>query len=172
MQGPPDALNNYETSLNGDSPTRLARQIQVQQIYIRGEALSVLSAEALKIFVPGTEIAIDPKARGSFTTVPNTNWTGARQATDLHSITLLNAFEQTPDFLAAAQQHPELLGRVFSGLFNENPSVGSADFLDLMVRRQLAGEGSLTTLAADVGKINLSAGLSSATSPGAGSIAS
>ena len=61
------------------------------------------------------------------------------------------------------QSHPELLAQIFAGRFKNDPKSLKANLIDLLVQRQYKGEGSLTTLSADIDKIDLQHGLSSVT---------
>ena len=80
---------------------------------------------------------------------------------DLHSISLLTGFLKSPQFLETVQTHPELLPRLFAGLFENNPKSAQANLLDMLVQREYRGEGSLGTLSSDVNKIDLGEGLTS-----------
>jgi len=186
----PKALEDYVAldPLSGaflPSPSRLSRQGQVQQIYVTGEALS-LAGTAMTNFIAsmlgrihpvawilgtgvgkinGSETAIDPKAKSMLdwelrvagVAVPGING----NPVDLHSISLLTGFLQSPQFLQTVQTHPELLPRLFAGLFENNPRSKEANLLDLLVQREYRGEGSLSTLSFDVNKIDLGEGLTS-----------
>ncbi|HND03742.1 MAG TPA: hypothetical protein PKL10_15555 [Nitrospira sp.] len=187
----PQALDDYVAldPLSGaflPSPSRLSRQGQVHQIYVTGEFLS-LAGTAMTDFIAtllyrihpvlwilgtgvgkinGGETAIDPKAktmldwqlRVAGVAVPGFNG----NPIDLHSISLLTGLWISPQFLETAQTHPELLPQLFAGLFKNNPkSRTQANLLDLLVQREYRGEGSLSTLSSDVGKIDLNEGLTS-----------
>lgn len=60
---------------------------------------------------------------------PKASWAGALTASRkvtpvaLHSITLLTAILQSSEFLSAIQKHPELLPRLFSGMFKQRPNL-------------------------------------------------
>jgi Ca2+-binding RTX toxin-like protein len=178
------------------SPTRLEREGQVQQIYVTGEALS-LAGTAITDFVAaalggmlasptlwilgtgvdkinGSETEIDPNAQSllgwevrdpvSGNLIPGVSG----NPVDLHSISLLTAFLQSPQLLATVRAHPELLPRLFAGLYKNNPKQDDANLLEMLVQRDYRGESSLSTLAADVAKIDLAKGLTSVdySSPG------
>lgn len=161
------------------SPTRMARDDRVLQIFTKGEVLSLAStallnfvALALGIVDPnlwvvgtgvdkirGSELEIDPKAQSVL------GWSKFPTNGDpvaLHSITLLTGFLQNADFLAVVQAYPELLPRLFDGLYANDPkNRRDANLTDLLVQREYRGEGSLGALAVDVNKINRDAGLTS-----------
>ena len=166
------------------SPSRVARQDNVDQIYTNGEALSLANtaltdyiASVLGVINPelwilgtgvakitGTVTVIDPKAQtmlgwGDDSVSPLVSG----NPTDLHSISMLTGFLESPQFLATVQAHPELLPRLFAGLYKNAPKLGTANLLDLLVQREYRGEGSLGALAVDVGNISLTSGLTSVT---------
>ena len=158
------------------SPTRMQRDDRVSQIYTKGEALS-LASTALMNFVSvalgrvnlslwvlgtgvdkvrGSEQEIDPLAQSIL------GWSKFPTNGDpvaLHSISLLTGFLQNPDFLAVVRAYPELLPRMFAGLYLNLPKSDDANLTDLLVQREYRGEGSLGALAVDVNKINRSVGL-------------
>nr|WP_319566450.1 hypothetical protein [uncultured Rhodoferax sp.] len=166
------------------SPTRQARDEQVTQIYTKGEALSLASTTMLNFVsaglglispklwmlgagvdkVCGSEIEIDPHAQTVLdwgTTAWGYTVTSGDPVT-LHSITLLAGFLQSPDFLSVVRAYPELLPRMFSGLYANDPKNKiNANLTDLLVQREYRGEGALGALAVDVNKINRTEGLTS-----------
>ena len=169
------------------STTRLAREGQVDQISVKGEVLS-LAGTALTNFlsvalgavnpalwilgtgvdkVNGTESVIDPKAQTMLGWGPQVLGSPipgvSGDPVALHSISLLAGFLQSPQFLATVQVHPELLPRLFSGLYQNNPRLGRANLVDLLVQREYRGESSLGALSTDVNKIDLANGLTSVT---------
>jgi len=173
------------------SPTREARDDQVKQVYIKDEVLSLLSTTQLNLlavvlgrFVPrlwttGTGVAkINDGNMEAFDTKAKSFLGWGTRITNgdpvaLHSITLLTGFVLSKEFLATIQSYPELLPRLFSGMFKNSPKDKDANLTDLLVQRQYRGEGSLTALVADVNKIDGVQGLTSIkTLPGASAIES
>ena len=171
------------------SPTRVAREGRVDQTYVNGEALSIAST-ALTNFISvalgtinpalwvlgtgvdkvnGTETVVDPNAQtmlGWGPLIPGTQTPLAGVSgnpVDLHSVTLLTGFLQSPQFLATVRAHPELLPRLFAGLFKNDPKRDEANLVELLVQREYRGESSLGALATDVDKIDLANGLTSVT---------
>lgn len=199
----PAALASYQTDapLGGEalnvwnpSPTRLVRQAQVENVFIKGEVLSLLpdgvlanlggllgsaafglgynliAAAALYAgngigkINDGTSIEIDLNARSGLGWGWNAEAKGvAGNPVDLHSISLLTACLLTPQFTATLQEHPELLQRLFGGLYENNPKSRQANLVDLLVQREYRGEGSLGALSADVNMIDTANGLTSVT---------
>lgn len=80
----------------------------------------------------------------------------ALQAVDLHSISLLAGFMNSDKFLDVVREYEELLPRIFKGEYAglEARQDDVSTLLDLLVQRQILGEGSLDTLADDISKIS------------------
>ncbi|MFO3706388.1 calcium-binding protein [Xanthomonas codiaei] len=70
-------------------------------------------------------------------------------------MTLLAGFMNSQDFLQTSRNYKELLPRIFEGAYKNllPTSITSSTLLELLVQRQLAGEGSLDVIAADLAKI-------------------
>lgn len=182
----PPALADYSTSLDATgailpSLSRLARQGQVQQIYVVGEALSlspVALTDAIGVLlgaafsakigilgfgvdkIKGSEIAIDARATTML------GWgtpLGKGEPVALHSISLLTGFLLNPAFLATVQAHPELLPTLFTSDLYVSPESRDANILDRLIQREYYGEQALGALAVDVDKIDISNGLTAAT---------
>ena len=161
------------------SPTRLERQKKVDQVFVTGEALSLIGrmdtdvlAAILgigtilgnavqgvdKINNPGTIRELDPGAKSGF------GWGEYDFASeyrggdpvDLHSMSMLTGFLLSSSFLTAAKDHPELLPRLFAGIYDDIQAKDPerATLLDLLVQREALGERALDVLAYDVSKIN------------------
>ncbi|MGV7201114.1 calcium-binding protein [Xanthomonas euvesicatoria] len=129
------------------------RKSNVQQIVVAGEVLSYGTENLFKIN-DGNPLVLDPEAEDIF------GWGGSvaadfAKAVDLHSMTLLAGFMNSEIFLEASKNFKELLPRVFRGAYqNVVPTNRTAStLLELLVQRQIVGEGALDTLAADVAKI-------------------
>ncbi|MBB3834589.1 Ca2+-binding RTX toxin-like protein [Xanthomonas arboricola] len=129
------------------------RKSNVQQIVVAGEVLSYGTENSFKIN-NGNPLVLDPEAEDIF------GWGGSAgadfaKAVDLHSMTLLAGFMNSEMFFEASKNFKELLPRIFRGAYqNVVPTnLTSSTLLELLVQRQIVGEGSLDTLAADVAKI-------------------
>ena len=173
------------------SPTRVQREENVQQVFVEGEFLS-LSGPALTnvlasftgilagnpyLWVLGSGVdkimgsmgsSLDPNAQTllDWGVIPGTSQgipLVEGDPFDLHSISLLTGFLHSSSFLAAVQATPELLPRLFAGLFENIPTLNAANLVDLLVQRQVRSEGSLDVLASDVAKIDGAHGLTSLT---------
>ncbi|PPU73726.1 calcium-binding protein [Xanthomonas melonis] len=130
-----------------------ARKANVQQIVVAGEVLSYVTDNAFKIN-NGSPIVLDPQAEDLF------GWGGSigadfSRAVNLHSMTLLAGFMSSENFLQASTSYKELLPRIFEGAYKNISPENDRDstLLELLVQRQLSGESSLDTLAADLAKI-------------------
>ncbi len=172
----PDAFAGYIAvdPLTGTllpSPTRVAREGNVSAIYVKDEILSLaqtpagrIAAVALGLFsnpailllaanvtnIAGNEQAIDAKA------TTGNDWGYSLlngDPVDLHYMPLLAAFLQSPEFLAASQNNPEVLQKIFTSERNTAPSKAEINFLNLMVQLQTAGENPLEAFAGDIGRI-------------------
>ncbi len=126
----PQALLDYTSS-----SVLFAREDNVKHIAVAGEALSVLPADFLKVF--GTQEIIDPNS-------------SKLSAVQLHSITLLTLFLESSSFLAASRSDPDLLDRIFNGLWATDPSLPENVLLDALAQREYRGEGVLDALSLDV----------------------
>ncbi|WP_429002372.1 lipase family protein [Xanthomonas euvesicatoria] len=129
------------------------RKSNVQQIVVAGEVLSYVTGNSFKIN-DGNPLVLDPEAEDIF------GWGGSlgadfAKAVDLHSMTLLAGFMNSEKFFEATRNFRELLPRIFRGAYQNfvPTNVINSTLLELLVQRQIAGEGSLDTLAADVSKI-------------------
>ncbi|MEB1262594.1 hemolysin, partial [Xanthomonas campestris pv. campestris] len=130
-----------------------ARKANVQQIVVAGEVLSYATDNAFKIN-DGNPLVLDPQAEDLF------GWGGSvgadfSRAVNLHSMTLLAGFMNSKNFLQASKNYKELLPRMFEGAYKNISPENDRDstLLELLVQRQLSGESSLDTLAADLAKI-------------------
>ena len=176
------------------SPTRLARQAQVNHTFIKDEILSLLSSEQLdnvgatvggtlalfSLIAPGLgRVAYSAYRAGNGLgkisngadvpidlNVQKGNGWGWKfnggyayiNPVDLHSMHLLTACLLSSQFESTMRAHPELLQRLFGGVYPNTPDVDTANLLDLLVQRQYRGEGSLEAVATDVNKIDFEAG--------------
>ncbi|MEA9587129.1 calcium-binding protein [Xanthomonas sp. WHRI 10064A] len=129
------------------------RKSNVQQIVVAGEVLSYVTENSLKIN-DGNPLVLDPEAEDIF------GWGGSARAdfakaVDLHSMTLLAGFMNSEIFFEASKNFKELLPRIFRGAYQDVVPTNriTSTLLELLVQRQIVGEGSLDTLAADVAKI-------------------
>ncbi|WP_267191151.1 putative Ig domain-containing protein [Xanthomonas dyei] len=129
------------------------RKSKVQQIVVAGEVLSYVTENSFKIN-DGNPLVLDPEAEDIFGWGGNARADFAK-AVDLHSMTLLAGFMNSEIFFEASKNFKELLPRIFRGAYqNVVPTnLTASTLLELLVQRQLVGEGSLDTLAVDVAKI-------------------
>ena len=138
---PSDPLDPF--SYSSPSPTRFERQAQVHRVTVRGEALSVLMPGSYPV-IAGTQEWLGPDITGDDTWILSAQWV------NLHSMTLLNAYLQSPTFRTAAEQRPAILKELFnSPLYQDNALQEINNLWDLLVQRQVRGEASLDHLAAD-----------------------
>ncbi|WP_081044688.1 putative Ig domain-containing protein [Xanthomonas translucens] len=145
----PQEFNDYM-----DRGDLSVRSNNVKQIVMDGEVLSYKTGGLAKIN-DGRQISIDPQAESMF------GWGGSaladfKKAVDLHSMTLLAGFMNSEEFLKASQVYKELFPRLFQGVYQDiDPTMRTAStLLELLVQRQLAGEGALDAFAADLSKID------------------
>lgn len=129
----PPELANYDPLFN-----LTAREAAVHQVAIAGEVLTAIFPDFLKIFGSSTTISLDG------TTL---------SMVQLHSITLLTLFLESPSFLNASRENAFLLDRVFNGLWDTNPASEENTLLDAIGQREYRGEGTLGAIAADVNKL-------------------
>ncbi|MEA5122892.1 calcium-binding protein [Xanthomonas floridensis] len=129
------------------------RKSNVQQIVVAGEVLSYGTENLFKIN-DGNPLVLDPEAEDIF------GWGGSvgadfAKAVDLHSMTLLAGFMNSEIFFEISKNFKELLPRIFRGAYQDVVPTNriTSTLLELLVQRQIVGEGSLDTLAADVAKI-------------------
>jgi len=159
------------------SPSRLARESNVDRVFVTGEALSlagrattdVLALVLASLYAPlgplalsvdkiyGDALELDVKARSGFGWEFVLGYDGGNPV-DLHSMSLLAGILLSEDFFQAIQEHSELLARIFAGPYAEiTPKDPVSTLLELLVQRHLAGENALDVLAADIGKISTQA---------------
>uniref|UniRef100_UPI003F7CDF3E calcium-binding protein n=1 Tax=Xanthomonas sp. 0924 TaxID=2835534 RepID=UPI003F7CDF3E len=130
------------------------RESNVTQILVAGEVLTFESGNFMKI--NGAIRTIDPMAKKVLGWGEGGFLEAALQAVDLHSISLLAGFMNSDKFLDVARKYEELLPRIFHGAYAgfipQKKNIST--LLDLLVQRQVLGEGSLDILADDISKIN------------------
>ncbi len=162
------------------SPARVLRDDQVRHHHVVGEILSLPIATVTNLLAiltstrsPSTALALwgidkvnDGIVRAYDTksqSILGWGFDGITQGDPvaLHSITLLTAILQSSEFLSAMQKYPELLPRLFSGMFKNSPKLEEANLIDLLVQRQQRDEGALDALVNDVSKIDRQNGLTS-----------
>jgi Ca2+-binding RTX toxin-like protein len=82
---------------------------------------------------------------------------------DLHSMTLLDGLLLSSNFYACLKRHPELMARLFANeSYPNNPKLVAKDnLIEVLVKGQYQGKGTLDILSADVIKIDVTAGLTS-----------
>jgi Ca2+-binding RTX toxin-like protein len=155
------------------SPTRVAREGNVSAIYVKDEILSLAQTPIGRVALPlmfawnpalfelalnvsnisGSELAIDARVtsgNGWGVGVPGVNG----DPIDLHSMPLLTAFLQSPEFLAVCRNNPEVLQEVFTSEWNVDPKTPQVwNFLNLMVQRQTKYENPLGAFAGDINRI-------------------
>ncbi|HET9129540.1 MAG TPA: hypothetical protein VFO86_01255, partial [Terriglobia bacterium] len=142
----PSELKNYITSLDPTgailpSPSRVAREDNVRNIYVTGEVLSVaptelfavisaslgIAAESLQLAIAGIGVdkiapspePLDPGADAMLGWGYDFGFGSFGDPVHLHSIALLTAFLQSESFLQTVQNHPELLPRIFAGIYSK-----------------------------------------------------
>ncbi|MCC8554378.1 lipase family protein, partial [Xanthomonas hortorum] len=126
------------------------REKNVQQIVTAGEVLTFQTGNAMKI--NGSVKTIDPMVEDVIGWGEGDVLADARQAVDLHSMSLLVGFMNSELFLKAVQDYKEILPRIFLGEYKD-VDVASEEvstLIDLLVQRQILGEGSLDKLASDI----------------------
>lgn len=130
------------------------RESNVTQILVAGEVLTFESGNAMKI--NGAIRTIDPMAKKVLGWGEGGSLAAALQAVDLHSISLLAGFMNSDKFLDVVREYEELLPRIFKGEYAglEARQDDVSTLLDLLVQRQILGEGSPDTLADDISKIS------------------
>ncbi|MDD2742794.1 MAG: DUF4347 domain-containing protein, partial [Rhodocyclaceae bacterium] len=157
-------LNAYFLDHAGDLLGALAGSILTS---ISGAAIGLVAADILRIIGNGIgKIGSTTEIDTNATLDSDLNWgwnigpLGLPNAVDLHSITLLAGLLMSPEFLATLQTHPELLPGIFANPDHLNTPVSNTpNLLELLVQREYAGEGTLAQLSSDIGKINITDGL-------------
>lgn len=161
------------TALVHPSPSRVSREGNISAVSISGEAASllpegVLTALGMAPVLPagvrhiGVIHSIDLNAQA----IDDFSAFGLPSPNDLHSMSLLVAVHASSAFKAALQANSRILPRLFrsdEAFARNNPKKQDANLIDLLVQRELRGEGTLTQLAIDVTNINATAGLTSLT---------
>ncbi|MEQ7775682.1 lipase family protein, partial [Xanthomonas hortorum] len=122
------------------------RESNVTQILVAGEVLTFESGNAMKI--NGAIRTIDPMAKKVLGWGEGGSLAAALQAVDLHSISLLAGFMNSDKFLDVVREYEELLPRIFKGEYAglEARQDDVSTLLDLLVQRQILGEGDLPPL--------------------------
>jgi hypothetical protein len=173
------SLNAYQAAALTAAITQLPngelqrRQSGITSAAIAGEALSASVAQALFFTALGaTRIGSVQQIDLNAQAIDRFALAGLPHPVDLHSMTLLTGVLLNNDFKTALQNNPRILARLFRGneerFAQNNPKDDEANLTDLLVQRELRGEGTLAQLAADVGKINRTEGLSAANVTNAG----
>lgn len=156
------------------SPSRLAREHNVDQVFVTGEVLSlagrvstdVIAQIASRINIPlgilalsidkiqSTVRELDVEAQSGYGWELLPEYKGGNPV-DLHSISLLAGLLISEDFFDATKDRQELLARVFAGQYSDIKSSDPrrSTLLELLIQRHVADEQALDVLAADIGKI-------------------
>lgn len=122
----PQALWDYSpTGLSEPKNTLEGRQAQVQQIFVKGEALSLPNMDFVIKVHSGTPEVHDIAAK------PMLGWDAG--SVDLHSMTLLASLIASPSFEKALRATPELAAKYFKSKFSSSAVSAASDVPNLEI---------------------------------------